>query len=75
MTSLTEIQAAAEALPPEQKEQLMHFLAELLLEQRTNHSRSVPLSYSKRGFPISRGRTAFTDGDVAQIDLETELSR
>ena len=51
------------------------YLAELLLEQRTNDSRSVPLSYSKRGFPISKGRTPFTDGDVAQIDLETELSR
>jgi hypothetical protein len=75
MSTLDEIEAAAESLPMEQKKELLRFLAERLEAQRQNTSPIRRISRSKRGFPISPGRAAFTSGDVARIELETELSR
>lgn len=73
MSTLDEIEAAAESLPMEQKEQLLRFLAERLEEQKQGTLPSRRLSRSQRGFPISPGRAAFTSGDVAKIESETEL--
>jgi len=75
MNTLTEIEAAAEALPPEQKEELMRFLARRVRAQATLRSESRPLARSKRGFPISEGRVPFNAEDVRQIEAEAELSR
>jgi hypothetical protein len=70
MKSLADIEAAAESLPPEQKEKLLRFLAERLRHQTTPSTSSAQVSRSKRGFPISRGRLPFTSADVARIEAE-----
>jgi hypothetical protein len=60
-------------LPPEQKEELLRFLAERLHQTPpTTHSPLV--SRSKRGFPISKGRLPFTSADVSHIDSESNPS-
>jgi hypothetical protein len=71
MKSLADIEAAAEALPPEQKAKLLRFLAERLRQQPTAPSPSLKLSLSKRGFPVSTGLLPFTSGDVKRIEVET----
>lgn len=68
--SLADIEAAAESLPPEQKEELLRFLAERLRQQPTAPSPPLELSLSKRGFPISKGRLPFTSADVSRIEAE-----
>jgi hypothetical protein len=40
MSTLTEIETAAEALPPEQKEELFHFLSARLCPNRENQSKA-----------------------------------
>jgi hypothetical protein len=72
MSTLAEIEIAAESLPPEQKEELIRFLAERLRKQRTVSSGQFRPAQSERGFPISKGREVFTSADVTRIDLETE---
>lgn len=69
MKSLADIEAAAESLPPEQKEELLRFLAERL-RQQTTQTYSAPVSRSKRGFPISKGRLPFTSAHVTRIEVE-----
>lgn len=73
MTTLAEIEAAAAKLPPEQKKSLLRFLAECLREPSAGSASRVS-NGGRRGFPISRGRAPFTSLEVAEIDLETELS-
>jgi hypothetical protein len=70
MKSLADIEAAADSLPPEQKEQLLRFLAERLHQQTKPTTHSTPVSRSKRGFPISKGRLPFTSADVNRIEAE-----
>ena len=70
MKSLADIEAAAESLPPEQKEELLRFLAARLREQTTPSTNSAPVSRSKRGFPISKGRLPFTSADVNRIEAD-----
>ena len=74
MKSLADIEAAADSLPPEQKEKLLRFLAERLRQQTTPSTNSAPVSRSKRGFPISKGRLPFTATDVSHIDSEADPS-
>jgi hypothetical protein len=74
MKSLVEVEAAAELLPPEQKEELLRFLAERLRQQRTAPPPAVALSRSKRRFPISKGRRPFTSADVSKIEAEADPS-
>ncbi len=74
MSTLVEIEAAAEALPPEQKEELFHFLAARLRARGMGMTESLHLTRSKRGFPISKGRAPFTSEDVARIDTEAEAN-
>jgi hypothetical protein len=75
MSTLSEIEAAAEALPPEQKEELLRFLADRLRRQESKSPAQSILVHSQRGFPISRGRQEFTSADVARIESEAELDR
>lgn len=74
MKSLADIEAAADSLPPEQKEELLRFLAERLRQQTPPSTYSTPVARSKRGFPISKGRLPFTSADVSQIDSEADPS-
>jgi hypothetical protein len=74
MKSLAEIEAAADSLPPEQKERLLRFLAERLRHEAAPSKPSAPVSRSKRGFPISKGRLPFTSADVDHIDSEADPS-
>lgn len=74
MKSLADIEAAAEALPPEQKEELLRFLAARLRQQPTASSLPLALSLSKREFPISKGRLPFTSADVSRIEAEADPS-
>jgi hypothetical protein len=74
MSTLAEIEAAAAALPPEQKQELMLFLAaRLRTESARALEQTVPFRPSKRGFPISKGRQPFTSEDVARIEVEADL--
>ena len=75
MSTLTEIEAAADSLPPEEKQELLRFLAERLRAQRHKPLSLPLLGRSKRGFPISKGRIPFASEDVARIELESELYR
>ncbi len=75
MSTLAEIEAAAEALPPEQKVELFHFLAARLGAQRTAVPEILQLKRSQRGFPISKGRVPFTSEDLARIEAEAEADR
>ena len=68
MTTLAEIEAAVESLPPDKKEELLRFLAARLRDQSAAQSQPLELSRSKRGFPISKGRAPFTSADVARIE-------
>jgi len=74
MSTLADIKAAVDSLPPEQKEELLRFLAERL-RGRANDVGPLTVASSKRGFPISKGRDHFTSTDVAEIELEAELPR
>jgi hypothetical protein len=74
MSTLTDIKAAVDLLPPEQKEELLRFLAQRLRE-RANDVSPLTVASSKRGFPISKGRDHFTSADVGEIELEAELPR
>jgi hypothetical protein len=72
MNTLAEIEAAAEALPPDEKEELILFLAALLRARTMAQTNPQPLARSKRGFPISKGRAPFTMADVTRIEAEAE---
>ena len=71
MTTLAEIEAAVESLPPDKKEELLRFLAARLRDQSAAQSQRLETARSKRGFPISKGRTLFTSADVARIESES----
>ena len=72
--SLAEIEAAADALSVEQQKALLAHLAQRL--ERVAGGQAMATTYSgnrsRRGFPISRGRTAFGDDEVARIEAEAE---
>ena len=70
MTTLAEIEAAVESLPPDKKEELLRFLAARLRNQSAQ-SQPLELARSKRGFPVSKGRAPFTSADVARIESES----
>ena len=72
MTTLAEIEAAVESLPPDKKEELLRFLAARLRDQSAAPSQPLELVRSKRGFPISKGRAPFTSADVARIESESD---
>ena len=66
--SFAEIEAAAAALPREQKEKLFNFLANRLRSPESDQLEETSFRRSKRGFPISRGRNSFASEDVARIE-------
>jgi hypothetical protein len=72
MTTLAEIEAAVESLPPDKKEELLRFLAAHLRDQTPAGSQRLETARSKRGFPISKGRAPFTSADVARIESESD---
>ena len=72
MTTLAEIEAAVESLPPDKKEELLRFLAAHLRDQTAAGSPRRETTRSKRGFPISKGRAPFTSADVARIESESD---
>jgi len=74
MSTFAEIKAAVDSLPPEQKEELLRFLAERL-RGSANDGGHFTVASSKRGFPVSKGRDHFTSADVVEIELEAELPR
>ncbi len=74
MSTFADIKAAVDSLPPEQKEELLRFLAERLRE-KANDARPLTVASSKSRFPVSKGRTHFTSANVAEIELEAELPR
>jgi hypothetical protein len=75
MTTLAEIEAAVESLPPDKKEELLRFLAARLRDQSATSSQLIETARSKRGFPISKGRGPFTSADVARIESESDAAR
>ena len=72
MNSLADIEAAVESLPPEQKAELLRFLAARVSDEVTATSQPLEFSRSKRGFPISRGGLPFTSADVTRIESEAD---
>lgn len=75
MSTFAEIKAAVDSLPPEQKEELLRFLAERLLRGSARDGGHFTVASSKRGFPVSKGRDHFTSADVVEIELQAELPR
>jgi SOS response regulatory protein OraA/RecX len=73
MSTLSEIEAAADQLPLEQQVELLAYLARRLRTQKTSPSREkVGFQLSRRGFPVSRGHTPFTSEDVARLEAEVD---
>jgi hypothetical protein len=74
MSTLAEIEAAADKLPREQQEVLYAHLAQRLkrVGERQVTSGIHSGMRSRRGFPISKGRGAFGADEVAQIDAEAD---
>jgi len=72
VNTLAEIEAAVESLPPDKKEELLRFIAARLRDEPAAPPRTLELSRSKRGFPISKGRAPFTSADVARIESESD---
>ena len=72
VTTLAEIEAAVESLPPNEKEELLRFIAARLRDQTATPYQQVELSRSRRGFPISKGRAPFTSADVARMESEPD---
>jgi len=71
MSTLTEIEAAADRLPLEEKRELMLFLAVRLRADGAQMPEPVVgFRRSERGFPISKGRRPFTSEEVARIEVE-----
>lgn len=70
--SLAEIEAATEALPPEQKEELFRFLAARLRLRKAPPSHRSAFNRSRRGFPISQGRESFASEDVARLEAQAD---
>lgn len=75
MTTLAEIEAAVESLPPDKKQELLRFIAARLRDEGKAPSQRLDFARSKRGFPVSKGRAPFTSADVDRIDSETDASR
>jgi len=68
--TLAEIEAAVESLPKDKQEELLRFIEARLRNGGAAHSHEVILAHSKRGFPISNGRIAFTSADVNLMESE-----
>jgi hypothetical protein len=67
MSTLTEIEAAADQLPPEQVRELVVYLTGKL--QRRNAGKQTESSQRvRRGFAVSRGRVPFGAAEVARIE-------
>jgi len=74
VNTFAEIEAAIDSLPPDEKEELLRFIAARLHDEAAPPSQQVELSRSKRGFPVSKGRLPFTSADVARIDSESDAT-
>src|SRR5262249_12358247 len=70
VSTLAEIEAAVELPPPNEKEQLLRFIAARLRDETATPYQQVELSRSSRGFPISKGRVRFTSADVPRMESE-----
>ena len=72
MSTLAEIEQAADELPLEEQKVLLVHLAERIGKAREKNC--VPpgsaCGRSRRGFPISKGRIAFTSEDVARLETD-----
>jgi hypothetical protein len=68
MSTLAEIENAADQLPPSQMEELVAFLMSRLQRVAARKGVEQPARRSRRGFPVSRGRVAFGAAEVAQIE-------
>lgn len=76
MSTLTEIEAAADALPPEQQEQLLaHLIERLHWVGKAVAASPVPFRMSRRGFPISKGRVPFSSQDVARMEAAADEAK
>lgn len=76
MSTLHEIEAAADALPLEQKQALLQFLvARLEMENAPTIANGAALRQSERGFPISKGRRPFDSAEVARLEAAADLQR
>ena len=75
VNTLAEIEAAVESLPPNEKEELLRFIAARLRDETVTPHQQVELSRSRRGFPISKGRAPFTSADVARMESEPDANR
>jgi len=74
MSTLAEIEAAADRLPIEQQRVLYAHLAQRL-ERSGRGQTTFPThvgNWSRRGFPISKGRIAFGADEVAYIEAEAD---
>ena len=72
MDTLAEIEAVVESLPTDKKEDLLRFITARLRAEASVRSRPAVFSRSKRGFPISKGRLAFTSADVRRIESQAD---
>ena len=72
MSTLAEIEQTADALPlEEQKVLLTHLAARIGKATETDRVLSgSACGRSRRGFPISKGRIAFTSEDVARLEAD-----
>ena len=67
MSTIAEIEAAADKLPPEQVRELVAYLMSKLQRARAGGEASSAQA-GRRGFPVSRGRIPFGAEDVARIE-------
>ncbi|HEY8902476.1 MAG TPA: hypothetical protein VIM48_02140 [Chthoniobacterales bacterium] len=71
MSTLSEVEAAADTLSLEQQAQLLDYLARRLRQSNRTPVASIAHSRSsRRGFPISKGRASFTSEDVARMESD-----
>ena len=75
MKTLAEIEAAVESLPHDKQEELLRFIEARLRNGAATPSHEATLARSKRNFPISKGRVAFSSADVARIEFESDATR
>lgn len=68
MSTLAEIEEAAEQLPPSQMKELVSYLMGRL-ERFEDRKRSGSSHIRRKGFPVSRGRVPFGAAEAAE-DLE-----
>ena len=74
MSTLTEIEAAADALSLKEQKVLLAHLARQIEKSMTSAQvgGEFSIKLSKRGFPISKGSRVITPEDVARIEAEAD---